>query len=94
MWPGGWDQPFVANELDSLGVAHELVQVRTGHNVGKVTAKGVKVVGTDEAFKEELALALSKLNTMRERCRTVGAAVIEDMEQGEAHRSMLRLGQL
>lgn len=40
--------------------------MRTGHNVGKVTAKGVKIVGTDVAFKEELGLALSKLNTMRE----------------------------
>ena len=29
-WPAGFDQPYVANELDRLGVAKELIQTRGG----------------------------------------------------------------
>ena len=29
-WPSGFDQPYVANELDRLGVARELLQIRDG----------------------------------------------------------------
>ena len=30
VWPGGFDQPLVANELVKLGVARELIQIREG----------------------------------------------------------------
>ena len=29
-WPAGFDQPYIANELDHLGVAKELIQIRGG----------------------------------------------------------------
>lgn len=29
-WPHAWDQPLIANQMDYLGVAIELLQVRNG----------------------------------------------------------------
>jgi len=49
-WPGAFDQPSIASQLFNLGVAIEIIQVRTGHTIGPKTALGVMVEGTEEAI--------------------------------------------
>ena len=99
VWPGGWDQPLVASEVRELGVARELVQVRTGYNIGQQTARSVLAEGTDEAIKREMEevvefMISEKTDGMRERCKEVKKMVIEDMESGKSWENMMALGDL
>jgi len=99
VWPGGWDQPHVASEVCELGIARELIQVRTGHNVGRETACGILVKGTDEAIVKEMEEVFMYMisedgDVMRERCEQVRKMVAEDMESGISHDNMLALGRM
>ena len=99
MWPGAWDQPNVANELCELGIARELIQVRTGHEVRRRTARGVLVEGTHEAILKEMEevfglMASGKSQKLRKRCEEVRKLVVEDMESGISLKNMLALGDL
>jgi len=99
MWPGAWDQPFIASQLSAAGVAYELVQPRTGHNIGRRTARGVVVKGTTEAIRAEMeAVFLSASgkdgDEMRARMKALGERVREDCDHGEAKASMIALGHL
>jgi S-adenosylmethionine:diacylglycerol 3-amino-3-carboxypropyl transferase len=99
VWPGGWDQPHVASEVCQLGIARELVQVRTGHNIGRETARGILVEGTDEAIALEMEevfrfMVSEQAERMMKRCEEVRELVKEDMERGDSHKNMLALGAL
>ena len=85
IWPGGWDQPFIANELVHRGIALELVQIRTGLNIGRTMARGTKIVGTPKAIKDEM-------EEMRMRVQRMKGEVIKDMQEGGSMRNMMRLG--
>lgn len=61
-WPGGADQPLIANELTRRhGVAWELYQVRRGFGVGRKTYHGVLVHGTEDAIKDEMRQVFAKM---------------------------------
>ena len=99
MWPGGWDQPHVANEVVELGIAREFVQTRMGYNIGRKTARGVLVTGTDQAILEEMEEIFTFMSSaagekMRKWCEEVKQMVIQDMESGRSHENMLALGRL
>ena len=99
MWPGGWDQPHVANEVVELGVAREFVQTREGYNIGRKTARGVLVTGTDQAILEEMEEIFTFMSSengekMRKRCEEVKQKVVQDMESGRSYENMVALGQL
>ena len=96
-WPGAWDQPFIASQLVSLGIAIELVQVRSGHNIGRRTARGVLVKGTTEGIREEIEQVFGMLmgaegKKMRLRAKELQKRVVEDSEVGEARSGMEKLG--
>lgn len=89
----------MANEVVQLGIALELVQVRTGHSVRKKTARGVLVDGTEEAIVKEMGEAFVNLTStrgyaIRKRCEEVKTMVVEDMERGPSYRNMMALGDL
>lgn len=94
-WPGAWDQPVIARQIAHLGIGIELIQTR--HNIGKTTATGVEIIGTDEAIKQEFKDVFGKLHEredVRERMKLVGEEVRRDMESGAAWENMQKLGQL
>ncbi|ORY24189.1 hypothetical protein BCR39DRAFT_547490 [Naematelia encephala] len=98
MWPATFDQPYISNELDKLGVAIELIQMRGGPSIGKPLARnGAMVHGTDEALDQELTSLFSEVKgvkgrteeggrvaVLRKRLTVVGEEVRVDREQGEA----------
>ena len=97
IWPGGWDQPFIANELVHLGIALELVQVRTGLNVGRTMARGCLIEGTDQAIKREMTevvqvISSDKGDVMRRRAEEVKELTLKDMESGTSFKEMMCLG--
>ena len=86
----------MANHLTHLGVGQELFQIRTGHNIGKITATGVHITGTDEAISAEMDEVFSRLKgekgmRWRETCERVRVMIREDMEEGESRKNMERL---
>lgn len=98
-WPGAGDQPSISRQLSHLGIAIELIQVRVGYKVqGRTTATGVKIVGTDEAIKEEFELfgelRGERGKKVRERMQVVKGDVRMDMKSGKARKNMDRLGYL
>ena len=97
IWPGAWDQGYIANELAQLGNAIELVQVRTGHAIGKTTATGITILGSDTAMSGEFDTALRALRqdpVLRAKAVEIGQRVREDMDSGEAYEAMMALGSL
>lgn len=55
MWPVAYDQPAIAAQMSlTHDAAFELINTRTGVNVGKPTARGVMCEGTDEALRKEM----------------------------------------
>ncbi|RSH95078.1 hypothetical protein EHS25_000164 [Saitozyma podzolica] len=100
MWPSGFDQPSIANELDTLGVARELFQIRDGPNIGRpVTRNDIGVQGTPEAIREEMldvfgglrGLRSDSINALRARVDEVRERVREDREVGMSHHNLMRL---
>jgi len=97
MWPDAWDANFIARKYEELGIAIELLQVRTRH-VGR-TARGVKIVGTEEAMVAEMKDVIEVFKSdrgdkIRMRVQEVRKLVLEDMEAGDSFRGMLELGHL
>ena len=55
LWPASGDQVQIANFFGRvLQIGIELLQVRNGYSIGRRTAGGVFVEGTDSAIKKEL----------------------------------------
>ena len=99
IWPGAWDQPYIANQLVTLGVALEIVQARTGLQIARRTARGILVTGTNEAVSLEIKGAFKTLTgqegqRMRTAMQRLRDRVKRDMEEGEAKEALLRLGDL
>ena len=99
VWPAAWDQPHIANELVHLGIAIELVQFRTGRNVGRTMARGTKIIGTFEAMQQELQEAFKTMRSekgdeMRKRAREVMGTVRKDMQEGKSWENMMKIGKL
>ena len=59
-WPFATDQQTNAIQLRQLGVAYELLEVRTGHGLRPIYRLGRAPKGTLEALREELDDILSK----------------------------------
>jgi hypothetical protein len=54
LWPCSGDQVQTASAADQVyGCGYELLQIRTGYNVGRKAARGPIVVGTDESLRAE-----------------------------------------
>ncbi|EIW65805.1 hypothetical protein TREMEDRAFT_66174 [Tremella mesenterica DSM 1558] len=100
LWPAGFDQPYIANELDALGVGYELLQIREGPNIGRPCARnGVVVRGTAEAIRGEFLLAFGDLKgglvgRLRTRVGEVAELLREDRECGGTFKSMWELSRI
>lgn len=71
-----------------------------GHNIGKTTARGAHIHGTDDAIQSEMKEVLDKLRgaegaAMRARAKAFGEEVKRDAEEGgESWNDMKTLGAL
>ena len=77
----------------------ELVQGRSGRNVGRRTALGQTIKGTPEALGAELVEVLDSMRgdkgkAMRLRARQVRQELVKDMSDGGAWRTMWDLGNI
>lgn len=97
-WPGSGDQIQTANALThNFDVGVELLQVRNGYNVGRWTALGVLVEGTEQAMRKEFQEVFEGMvggergKRLRENIRTLGEEVRRDSVEGESRKDMLRL---
>lgn len=99
MWPGANDHPYIANQLSHLGCAFELLQERTGPNIGQTTARGVYIDGSEAAQARELKQVLTDAfgepdQRMREEMGKLRIRVEEDMTHGDAWKVMQSFGEL
>ena len=71
-----------------------------GHNIGKPTGRGVKVVGTQEAMRTELVETLESLrgakgDLMREKAKSLGKEIEADqVEGGKSFEMLMKIGTL
>ena len=89
----------MAKQLTHLGIAQELIQVRTGHNIGRKTALGFMVHGKEETIKREMEDVLLGLTReggerMRREAAQVRDEIREDVESGGSYREMIEVGKL
>jgi hypothetical protein len=75
------------------------VQVRNGQNIGRRTASGVLVEGTDEAISREFRQVFDTMNDevgrgLRRNVERMGQDMVCDAEYGFSHEAMRRLADL
>ena len=80
-----------------LGVAIELIQVRTGPGVGRPTYRGIIPVDSPEALMAEFAETWKRLRgaeglQMTMKIRALNKAVRQSWEDGKSHEAMMSLG--
>ena len=80
-------------------MAFELLQIRTGHNIGRKTATGVFVEGTEEAIRKEFKAVFGTLSgpegeKIRKRAKKIQLQIKEDVKSGASYRQMMELGRL
>ena len=100
MWPAGFDQPYIANEIDQLGCGYELLQIRAGPNVGRPCARnGVIPEGSSEALRAEFLKVFADMDSdlirrLRTRVVEVRETILKDWATGGSHECMLELSRL
>ncbi|KAG9012068.1 hypothetical protein FRB93_002211 [Tulasnella sp. JGI-2019a] len=101
LWPIAYDQPYIAAVLTRKHkVAFELLQVRTGINVGRPTAgSGTIVLGTDAAIREEMRSVLTltrgeDAEALRSNMKVLQRAFKESHDSGTARQAMERFGHI
>lgn len=71
--------------------------MRIGLNVGRTTARGVKIEGAEDAIRREMnevvgVMISEKGEGMRKRAREVREIVLNDMMEGPSSDNMMSLG--
>jgi len=98
LWPIMADQPQNAAHLSiDLGVAIELIQVRTGPGVGRPTYRGITPMDSPGALMAEFAGTWERLRgteglQMTMKIRALSKAVRESRKDGKSHEAMMSLG--
>ncbi|KAH9895042.1 UDP-Glycosyltransferase/glycogen phosphorylase [Cubamyces lactineus] len=88
LWPFVGDQPLNAIHLsDTLRVAYELLEVRTGYGLKQIYRNGCRPVGTLDAVKNEARVVLAKAfgedgAQKRERLKALTRALDHEWEAG------------
>lgn len=88
LWPFVGDQPLNAIHLsDTLRVAYELLEVRTGYGLKQIYRNGRRPVGTLDAVKNEARVVLAKAfgedgAQKRERMKALTRALDHEWEAG------------
>ncbi|KAK4684627.1 hypothetical protein P7C73_g5543, partial [Tremellales sp. Uapishka_1] len=97
-WPAGFDQPYIANELDHLGVAVEILQTRGGGSIGRPVARnGTIVEGTAAAIEAEMKRLLGDTQLherLRTRIQEVSGRVKENRASGESGEAVKRIAKI
>ncbi|EIW62965.1 UDP-Glycosyltransferase/glycogen phosphorylase [Trametes versicolor FP-101664 SS1] len=90
MWPFGADQPLNAVHLsENLGVAYELIEVRSGHGLKPILRNGRQAAGTTEALQAEARDVLAKAfgedgAKKRAKLQQLRSEVLSEWEEGGA----------
>ena len=100
-WPGSGDQPATSISLThEFKVGIELLQIRNGFNVGRRTALGVLVEGTEQSMRKEFHDVFEGMmrGEMGKTCRVNVEQLAEEMkadssESGESTKEMRRLAE-
>jgi hypothetical protein len=96
LWPCSGDQVQTANVADQIySCGYELLQIRNGYNVGRKTARGPIVTGTDEALRTEFVEVFSGMKgdlgaRLRRGMEKVADDVEKDCAQGGASWQAMR----
>ena len=100
IWPAGYDQPYIANEIDKLGCGYELLQIRRGPNVGRPCARnGIVPIDTPQALKDEFRRVFADfegelMSKLRIRVEEVREIVAKDKESGSTRKTLVALSEL
>lgn len=90
MWPFGADQPLNAVHLsENLGVAYELIEVRSGHGLKPILRNGRKAAGTTEALQAEARDVLTRAfgedgAKKRAKLQQLRSEVLSEWDEGGA----------
>lgn len=97
-WPASYDQvqTAVGFSHEPLRIGVELLQVRNGYNIGRGTASGVFVHGTEGAIRDEITRVFESLRgelgtRLRARVKQMKGEVEEDRQHGESRLAMDKL---
>jgi len=98
LWPAAYDQvqTALAFSNDPLRIGVELKQVRNGSNIGRRTACGVLVEGTEMAIRHEFAGVFGAMQSqlgqmLRGTITNMRDEMKEDMEWGGSRQALQRL---
>lgn len=98
LWPAAYDQVQTALAFSNnpLRIGDELKQIRNGYNIGRRTACGILVEGTDMAIRHEFAGVFGAMqgqlgHMLRGRITNMRDEMKEDMKWGGSHRALQRL---
>lgn len=97
LWPGSCDQVQTSSAASELyGCAYELLQIRNGYNIGRKTARGPTVHGTEAAIRAEFSEVFGGMRgelgaRLRRGMERLADKVDLDSSSGESWQAMRRL---
>ncbi|KAG8879662.1 hypothetical protein FRB98_005572 [Tulasnella sp. 332] len=101
LWPIAFDHPYISAVVTrEAKVAFELLQVRTGVNVGRPTAgTGTTVTGTDASIREEMRSVFEAMSgqagkELRDNVKVLQKVFRDSHKSGGARQAMERFGHI
>ncbi|CAD6583972.1 MAG: hypothetical protein TREMPRED_003705 [Tremellales sp. Tagirdzhanova-0007] len=103
LWPGGHDQPWIANELSLVhNAAIELLEIRQGPCIGLPTVRGPVIQGTEAAIRAEFIEVFTdavrggtRINETRQNVISLRDKIRADTREGGlSHRALVKLAWL